>query len=168
MYRNPKPPFNPKPPSLFDDWSLGDRLATVLIFLVGVACIVGSFYIMQDDYRVINGFATTMGRLTSKPQATRMGGRRTRHTEYIVTYAFTIDDRSYEGRDYLKEFPVANTITVYYNRNDPTENKAQLPETWIGWGLLGFGLLFTMGAVAEIAKSWWKWKRLAEKNSGLK
>src|SRR5262245_46099944 len=85
---------NRLPPSLFSDWGLGDRIGAVLISLIGITLIVCGLRFMHDDYRVINDFATTQGRLTSNPRSMRMGGRRTRHTEYLVTYTFTIEGKN--------------------------------------------------------------------------
>jgi hypothetical protein len=132
--------------SIFADWSRGDRIGAIIVLLAGLIILMMSGSRLIDNYRIINSFARTTASFAKEPEAYRTGGRRTRHTEFRVSYRFTVNGRSYEGTDSIKTRPIYSDIQVYYNQKNPAENVAELPETWIGWSGLALGAIF-IGAI---------------------
>jgi hypothetical protein len=134
---NDGPPHSHKAPSKaskkyslrFEDyWYRGGAL----IFLIG------GLYCLWDDYSFLHNSSTTTGILNSTPSQHTSGTRKRRRTEYLVSYTFTVNGRNYSGKDEVDTHPPTH-LTVYYNRNDPTNNRAEHPEIWIGWTLAALG-----------------------------
>jgi hypothetical protein len=53
-----------------------------------------------------------------------------------------VDGQRYQGKDSVTKYPNGATITVYYNRNNPNDNKAERPAIMGWWFTLGISCLF--------------------------
>ncbi len=122
--------------------------AGALLFLFG------GLWSLWSDYSFVWASSQTIGIVTSPPVSHTVGGRRTRHTEYYVDYAYKVAGQHYSGRDSVRTPPSSQSITVYYQRTVPSNSKVELPETWVGWGFSVIGL-----ASSLLFFEPWKWFR---------
>lgn len=148
----PHPP-SPKPPTEPED---EDYKGFKGAFYKGAAILMlcGGLWCLWNEYSFVFASSTTTGTLTSTPTSHIAGGRKSRHTEYHVDYAFAVGGRAYTGSDSIRRYPSSH-VTVYYERANPSNNKAEYPETWVGWVLSALG---AFGAVVVFQP--WKSFRL--------
>lgn len=108
----------------------------IALFFLGIG-----LYCLWNDYSFLHNYSTATGILNSTPSPHTSGTRKHRRTEYFVRYTFTVNGRNYSGTDEVDAHPPTH-LTIYYNRSDPTINRAEYPKVWIGWSLVGLGAVF--------------------------
>ena len=111
---------------------------------IALAMLIGGLWSLQRDYAFVWSSTSVPGVLTATPTSHIVGSRKTRHTEFNVQYTFSVGGRGYSGRDSIRSAPSARSITVYYERANPSNSRAELPETWVGWALSIMGALMTL------------------------
>jgi hypothetical protein len=109
----------------------------------------GGMWTLYSDYTFVWGSAAVEGELIGLPFEHLTGGYRNGHKEYRVKYRFSVNGQDYRGEDSIRAEPKLRTITVHYMRSDPTINKGELPQLWVGWGCLVIGIMLGGGMIEE-------------------
>ncbi len=108
------------------------------------------------DAHAIRGTVATKNVRTAS--ARRSGsGTRSRTQHYEVSYRFTVDDRSFEGHDELREdkwrqLTEGGPVDVLYLPNAPSSNRLALSNRWVSDAIVGLiGIVLTsVGAITTI------------------
>ena len=140
--------------------SLLDKWCCVLFFIIGLAIAAGSIYSLWVDYGLLSSCETAQGSPTADPKLdfVASGGplNHSSHAETRVEYSFTVNGRSYKGSDRFSDeeacamplyylgmnSSVGQPITVFYDRRDPSRNRAILPKPHLLWFGVALGLVF--------------------------
>src|SRR5262245_1784782 len=132
------------------------RWAGGTLALVGVPLFVASIVLIQDDRTFARDARSTDGTVITK-QIRTTGGRqsRSRSKRYEATYKFTIEGRTFEGRDTLSSeawsrLSEGRAVEVLYLPGDPESNHLAGHNS-----SLVHGVMLLVGVVFSAAGSEW-------------
>src|SRR5262245_62105639 len=121
-----------------------------LFAVIGLALLMGSSVLIHGDRAFAREAVSTDGTVITK-QIRTTGGRqsRSRTTHYEATYRFTVDGRTFEGRDTLTKdmwhtLTEGGAVAGLYRPGDPGSNRLQGSDaSWVHVGMLLAGLVLS-------------------------
>ncbi len=126
-----------------------------IFLLVGLPLFVVSIFLFYDDRRFSQQARSTQGTVLTKEvrqshRSTRSGGNRTPKTHYEVTYRFTTEGSTLEGRDELsreewERLREHGPVDVLYRPHRPSSNRLAGHSSWLMKTMFGLiGSVFTV------------------------
>ena len=114
------------------------RIVSPLMLLVGL-------WFWCADWSFIHSCSTATGTVSGDAHSSQSayGGRFDHGDTYDLDYTFSADGSDYSGHDSLHYDP-GKTVTVYFNRHNPANNRLEEPDTSIPRGMTILGALFTL------------------------
>jgi hypothetical protein len=113
------------------------RCVSVILLFAGLTT-------LWFENRFIRLCSTTIGIINSKPiEFHDHFGRHAPIDEYSFDYTFSANGKNYAGRG-IMDYDPGKTVTVYYNRINPTDNTLDEPNTRWGRNITVVGMLFTL------------------------
>jgi len=112
---------------------------TLFILFGGLAMLLSGLWFGFREQAFIRSCETTTGKASSEPVERRFFVNHAEQIKYSFHYTFTVGQKSYEGWTDSADDP-SETVTVYYVRTNPTENRIGEPEPTLGWRFAGLGV----------------------------
>lgn len=118
--------------------------------LIPVGIILLIFGILTSSF-IGADMAETEGRVTSVEEHTDENNK----AEYDIGVVYTVDGREYDGEFYnlSREYSVGDTVTVYYNTEDPQMISNSRMNGLFSIGLMIAGVLAVIGGIVLTAKA---------------
>jgi hypothetical protein len=150
-------------PFTFNSRSFGVWFGGIFL-LVGLSLFVVSVFLFYDDWRFSQEARSTQGTVLTKAirqshLSTRSDGDRTPKTHYEVTYSFTAEGETIEGRDELsrdewERLREHGPVEVLYRPERPSSNRLAGHRSWLLKTLFGLiGSVFSVLGGTVLART---------------
>jgi hypothetical protein len=123
------------------------RLGSILLFLVG-------FWIWVSDVYFIKTSSVASGTVlqTNHLQSLNLNPKYSHPDSYDINYQFSVEGKNYSGHGNI-DYDPGKTLMVYYHRQNPANNRLEMPDTGIPRQMTILGTLFTLALFP------WNWFR---------
>lgn len=107
-----------------------------IFLLCGLPLVVAATVLSYNDWTFAREARSTEGRVVTKESRTRGSSRnRSRSKRYEVTYTFTVEGQTFEGRDTLsrddwERLAARAPVEVFYRPQDPRSSRLPGHDTW--------------------------------------
>ena len=121
------------------------RVVSLLVLLAGL-------WLWCSERSFIRSSSTATGTISGKiySPASITHNQYSHGESYDLDYTFSANGRDYAGHGSLDHGP-GKTITVFFNRYNPADNRLDEPDTSIARNMTILGILFTLGLFP------WRW-----------